>query len=411
MGKIRDLPGMRSLRERSKKAGGGFLLLALVLWMLWGCGEERQQKPGSVEAGNKGKLEDAKEMEEIAVVWRSVSQEEYLQAAQQIVAELGRKGYIAVDRENQVNMTGAEQVERFCKAVEEGKITVLVVNFPDGLIKYDMSTENGQVDIVRDYYSWTDGELARKDTASYKAEVWKYTAEGYLVFAGNYPLESRYAMELADGRECAALRVQPLDERLRELNRKYILPVGYGINNLFLCDWSEENPDGLDFQDLFAKFYPRVYGRPVPYTPQENLGNNTVYRIPGEEFETVIGKYFQIDRETLREMTDYLAAEDAYEYRPRGFYETEYPEIPCPEVVGFSEQTDGTIALTVNAVYKEESTSRAFTHQVVIRPLEDGGFQYVSNRMLFWGNGHEMWWHTERLSREEWMEVYGNTGV
>ena len=62
--------------------------------------------------------------------------------------------------------------------------------------------------------------------------------------------------------------------------------------------------------------------------------------------------------------------------------------------------------LMVNAVYPYGSTSKAFSHETVIRPLEEGGFQYVSNKMVDLRE-HNLWWHSDRLSKEEWEEAYG----
>ena len=53
-----------------------------------------------------------------------------------------------------------------------------------------------------------------------------------------------------------AVRVKSLEEECRELNRRYILPIGYGANNMFLTDWKEENFGELDFYDLFQLLYP-----------------------------------------------------------------------------------------------------------------------------------------------------------
>ena len=92
--------------------------------------------------------------------------------------------------------------------------------------------------------------------------------------------------------EYAAFRVLPLDETCRELNRKYILPVGYKRNNLFLVDWNENDFGALDFYDLYDLFYPRVNGRRVPYVMDDNLGVGAVYRIPKDEFENVIQSYY-----------------------------------------------------------------------------------------------------------------------
>ena len=78
-----------------------------------------------------------------------------LESLQAIVGRLGENGYAAVDSENQVDMTGAERAEAFCKAVEageSGELTVVVVASGGGFRKYDFRTEDGKVDIVRGYY-------------------------------------------------------------------------------------------------------------------------------------------------------------------------------------------------------------------------------------------------------------------
>ncbi len=196
------------------------------------------------------------------------------------------------------------------------------------------------------------------------------------------------------------------------------MPVGYEQNNIFLTDWSEEDFGDLDFYDVFDIFYPVLYRQPVPYVADENLGVGAVYRIPEEIFENVIMTYMDIDKETLRQKTTYLSEEAAYEYRPRGFYEAEYPDIPYPEVVDYivsdatvssadGENPDGTITLIINAVYPNGNTSLAYSHKTVIRLLDGDGFQYVSNEMISLEDERDIWWHSNRLTEEEWEEVYG----
>lgn len=113
-----------------------------------------------------------------------------------------------------------------------------------------------------------------------------------------------------------------------------------------------------------------------------------------------------IDSKTLQSKTIYDSAESAYVYKPRGFYEGEYPEHPYPEVVAFTENKDGTITLTVHAVFPYEGISKVYAHEVVIRPLKTGGVQYVSNRIIPSGNNYEETWHSPRLTEKEWEEIY-----
>ncbi len=175
---------------------------------------------------------------------------------------------------------------------------------------------------------------------------------------------------------------------------------------MFLCDWNVEDFGELDFYDAFDCFYAMRNGRTVPYLPDENISVGTVYQIPQEEFEGVLMEYLPVDRERIRSHTRYLPEKKVYEYRSRGFYEAEYTNIPYPEVVGYAENDDGTVTLSVNAVYPGEGTSKAYTHEVVVRPMQDGGCQYLSNKMLPSKDDYGMEWHTDRLTEEEWNEVY-----
>lgn len=202
--------------------------------------------------------------------------------------------------------------------------------------------------------------------------------------------------------------MQPLDETCRELNRKFLLPIGYERNNMFLTDWSEDDFGNLDFYDMHDIFYPRMYGEPVPYAADDNLAVGAVYRIPQDEFEGVIMTYFNIDSETLQSKTLFHPEDRTYEYRPRGFYEVEYPEYPYPEVTGYTENGDGTIALLVSVVFPFADDSRVYTHEVVVRPLEDGGVQYVSNRIIPSEDNQEATWYMPRLTQDAWQEVYGS---
>lgn len=332
-----------------------------------------------------------------------------LDTMRRMIVRLGENGYVAADSGNQVDMAGAEQAIAFCKAVdkkEDAELTMIVTTGA-GFHKYDLKTRDGHVNIIREYYQYDQsGHLQKKNEADYLADLWQYTEEGYLIFGGSYFSDENYVLTLSDASEHTALRILPLDEKCRELNRKYILPVGYERNNIFLTDWNEENFGDLDFYDIFDYFYPVLYKQPIPYTANDNLGMESVYEIPEDVFENVIMEHFKIDKEMLRSKTTYIAGHAAYEYRPRGFYEAEYPDIPYPEVVGCTENQDGTITLVINAVYPNENTSRTYSHKTVIRPLNGDSFQYVSNQMILPEDGYETWWHSNRLTEEERENYY-----
>ena len=333
-----------------------------------------------------------------------------LETVRIIVNQFGENGYPAVDSRNQIDMTEAEQVERFCEMVdtqEEAEITIIEVSYLGGFVKYDLETKDGNVDVVRSYYKYENGNMKREVTGSYQAEYWNYTEDGYLMFSGVWFSEELYVLTLSGAEEHTALRVQPLDETYRELSRKYLLPIGFEQNNMFIVDWSEDDFGYLNFYDMYDLLYPKVNGTYTPYVADDNLGVGAVYRIPKDDFESVIMAYFNIDSETLQSKTIYYAEDETYEYKPRGFEEVEYPEYPYSEVVGFTKNSDGTLTLTANVVFPYAGDSKVFAHEVVVRPLENGGVQYVSNRIIPSEDNYRETWHTPRLTAEEWEEIYG----
>ena len=367
-----------------------------------------------VQAIQEESEEDADEIISVCIDLYEKAEEENeladLETIRSIVNRLGENGYSAVDSRNQINMTEPEKVVEFCEKVdaqEEAEITILEVSYLGGFVKYDLHTKDGNVDVVRSYYKYENGDIQREVTGSYQAEYWNYTEEGYLMFSGVWFSEELYVLTLSGAEEHTALRVQPLDETYRELSRKYLRPIGFEQNNMFIVDWSEDDFGALNFYDMYDILYPKVNGQYVPYIADDNLAVSAVYRIPKEEFESVIMKYFNIDSETLQSKTVYYSEDSTYEYKPRGFEEVEYPEYPYSEVVDFTENSDGTITLTANVVFPYAGDSKVYAHEVVVRPLEDGGVQYVSNQIIPSENNYEETWHTPRLTLEEWEELYG----
>lgn len=367
-----------------------------------------------VQAIQEESEEDADEIISVCIDLYEKAEEENkladLETIRSIVNRLGENGYSAVDSRNQINMTEPEKVVEFCEKVdaqEEAEITILEVSYLGGFVKYDLHTKDGNVDVVRSYYKYENGDIQREDTGSYQAEYWNYTEEGYLMFSGVWFSEELYVLTLSGAEEHTALRVQPLDETYRELSRKYLCPISFEQNNMFIVDWCEDDFGDLNFYDMYDILYPKVNGQYVPYVADDNLAVSAVYRIPKEEFESVIMKYFNIDSETLQSKTVYYSEDSTYEYKPRGFEEVEYPEYPYSEVVGFSENSDGTITLTANVVFPYAGDFKVYAHEVVVRPLEDGGVQYVSNRIIPSKDNYRETWHTPRLTLEEWEELYG----
>ena len=327
-----------------------------------------------------------------------------------VIKRFGECGYAAVDCENRVDMTQMQSVMDFCDSVEnqkEAEVTIIQVSSLGGFSVYHLQTENGVVHVKRCYYGYKDGIMKSEDEGEYQTDYWRYTDDGYLMFSGTYFSEELYVLTLSSAEEHVAFRILPLDAKCRELNEKYLLPIGYELNNMFLVDWNEDDFGELNFYDMFDLLYPKLHNEKFPYVADDNLGIGAVYHIPKTEFENVIMEYFNIDSDKLQKKTIYDYQTQTYEYKPRGFYEIEYPEYPYSEVIGYTENSDGTITLTANVVFPYSGNSKVYAHEVVIRPLEDGRVQYVSNRIIPSEDNSEETWHTPRLTAEEWEELYG----
>lgn len=383
-----------------------FVLLFLMMGSLTGCKGNTSPQPETAkeeESLNPNLQEDAYiGSKEIAESYKDI----YLKAAEEnklgnltvmrkIVANFGDEGFSAVDADNQIDMVNAEQVENFCQQVEEKndeKITILSVLNNGDFIRYDLTTSQGEVAVDRSVINWKNGMPEVSFNESYLADHFIYTDSGYLFFGKYYP-------EGFDGMaEYVGLRVKGLSEECRELNRKYLLPIGYNLNNMFIIDWDEENFVNLSFYDLYETLYQMKYEKKIEL---EVGGVEETYEIAENEFESVVMTYFKINNNTLQQLTDYDEQIKSYRYQTRGkddFAPTPY--IPYPEVVDYEEQEDGTIKLIVNAVWPKENIDKAFTHEVIIRKITDDKFQYVSNHVIHSGENYEPSWYVNRKGHE-----------
>lgn len=391
------------------------LIIGILLFDISGCGSTRQTQELTIEDETLVPLPWPKGQEEICFdLYEKAAKENKamnLEMIRDIVKRFGENGYPAVDSKNQIDMVHAEQVIEFCEAVDAknaDQLSIIEVAYWVGFVVYDLETADGIVNVTRSCYQYQHGTMKKVFTGSYRAQNWQYTENGYLMFSGTYFSEDTYVLTLSEAEEHTAFRVQPLDEECRALNRQYLLPIGYERNNMFLTDWSEQDFGELDFYDLWVLFYPKVNLLPIPYIANDNPNIGAVYQIPKDEFERVIQSYIKIESETLQSKTVYDTEKATYEYKPRGFYETEYTDYPYPEVVSYAENEDNTITLTVQVVFPYAGNAQVYLHEVVVRPLENEKVQYVSNRILPSEKNDQQTWYTPRLTEEEWKTMYEN---
>ena len=310
--------------------------------------------------------------------------------------------YIAVDVENQINMANAENAEMFLSEVAENRdagCTILQVMYDKSFVRFDFKSGGNNVMITRRFYVWENNCFVEKNEENYKAYTWKYT-DGYLFF-------ERYRMGGYDGDSAyTALRVEPLDEKLRVLNRKYIKTIGYDSNNLFTTNWDESDMNKINYYDIYEALYKMKYGMSSPYSDE-----GVTYMIEGKLYEKVFQEYLPVSTDVLQHVNVYDVSRQMYQYRTRGMFDHSVtPLVPFPEVVDAEYNADGTITLIVNAVSEKDESGRLFTHKVTIKEKENDGFEYVSNDVLTMGK-EGIYWYRDRLSDKEWQEHYGDKTI
>lgn len=328
------------------------------------------------------------------------TEEEKLNQTRTIIESMGSKGYIAVDVENQINMANAENAEMFLSEVAENRdagCTILQVMYDKSFVRFDFKSGGNNVMITRRFYVRENNCFVEKNEENYKAYTCKYI-DGYLFF-------ERYRMGGYDGDSAyTALRVEPLDEKLRVLNRKYIKTIGYDSNNLFTTNWDESDMNKINYYDIYEALYKMKYGMSSPYSDE-----GVTYMIEGKLYEKVFQEYLPVSTDVLQHVNVYDVSRQMYQYRTRGMFDHSVtPLVPFPEVVDAEYNADGTITLIVNAVSEKDESGRLFTHKVAIKEKENDGFEYVSNDVLTM-NKEGIYWYRDRLSDKEWQEYYGDT--
>lgn len=330
------------------------------------------------------------------------TEEEKLNQTRTVIESMGSKGYIAVDVENQINMANAKNAEMFLSEVAEDRdagCTILQVMYDKSFVRFDFKSGGNNVMITRRFYVWDNNSFVEKNEEKYKAYTWKYT-DGYLFF-------EKYRMGGYDGDSAyTALRVEPLDEKLRVLNRKYIKTIGYDSNNLFTTNWDESDMNKINYYDIYEALYKMKYGMSSPYSDE-----GVTYMIEGKLYEKVFQEYLPVSTDVLQHVNVYDVSRQMYQYRTRGMFDHSVtPLVPFPEVVDAEYNADGTITLIVNAVSEKDESGRLFTHKVTIKEKENDGFEYVSNDVLTMGK-EGIYWYRDRLSDKEWQEHYGDKTI
>lgn len=223
-----------------------------------------------------------------------------------------------------------------------------------------------------------DGTVTASNFERFPVQDWQMTDAGNFYYRLFPTGDKHYA-------DYQLIRTVPPDRSHLAMLERYVLPIDYYYVNLLITDWSEPDFAGVSFNDLFDRLYAlRFHCQPdaADYAQDENTG---AFRIPSSEFERVVLPYFSVSAENLRALAGYDGQSDSYPWRPIRTNDMELYDYPTtePYITDVRENPDGTMTLLLSCLSTDVPTDCIFSHELTIRALSSGGFEYVSNRVTF----------------------------
>lgn len=280
-----------------------------------------------------------------------------------IVECLGKQGLVSVS--DGINMENHEKMEEFYAAYTAGAdamVTVFEIYREGDLCAKTFVYRKGS---LQSYYvsaGFSEGETpVIRDAGVKDLEEMRMTEKGYLIYT------NRETVMHGNLREY--YRVKPLSDRCRELTDRYIYGLSYVNYNMLVTDWDAGNVEDILMPCMFEDIYRICTGEPFR---AENG------RIPAKTYERIMTTCFPVSADQLREHCGYRADTDSYPYEM--IFGKQFP--PFGEVVDYKENKDGTITLYVDGVWIDYDSDEAFNNMIVVQPLADGTFRYLSNTLL-----------------------------
>ena len=180
------------------------------------------------------------------------------------------------------------------------------------------------------------------------------------------------------------IRLEQDNKNLYDLNAKYILPIGYANNNMFVSEWTYQNYNELCFNDLLEPFYKLKNNEYFPQDDYPLVREPYIHSyIPAELFESTIKPFFVISLQEFRKRCLYDKEKNIYPWQEIGGANlSTYPRVES-EVIKCRDNNDGTITLTVNARCNEYKTPCLFTHEVTIQVINNNEYHYLSNKITY----------------------------
>lgn len=292
---------------------------------------------------------------------------------------IGKTGSCVMTNQIYSNMENHETFEKFlnsCMAGESGSSVLYEIYSHGGLGRKKYIYDGKDMYVVTANMAWSDIEQPVITYISRaRIKEWRYTDKGWLCYELCVP-EYPEVTEILDG--SYMIRVKPISEENRKMSEKCVLGLGYQGNNLLCSNWNTDSMERLDYNGLYEYLYAMKYER--RFEPENDFGG-----IPKEEFEALVMEYLPIEPELIQKYAVFDEETQSYPWVSTGGfqYAPTFFDSSIPEVTNIRENADGTVTLTVDAVCEMILLDDAvITHELTVRFLEDGSFQYLGNRIL-----------------------------
>lgn len=350
--------------------------------------EKGYNLPVNEEAGKQAEEECKKIMRLIEDIYKGadkgtasnvvLSDETILQMKQTIK----ENGQTVTSPEPYAVMENYKKMEDFldtCINGEEGTVVLYELNYSGGVERNEYFFDGKDMYLLAVGGIWNQKNEPRNSYLSYtRIKQWEYTEKGWFCYELCVP-EYPEVTEMVDGSRL--IRVRPMTEEQREMSERCVLGIGYQGNNLLCSNWDTTYMEKLDFNGLYEYLYGMKYGKKFN-------AENYAEGIPKEEFESLIMEYLPITAEQIQEYGVFDKESQTYPWVRLGClnYAPTFFGTSLPEVIDVVKHVDNIVTLTVEAVCEMVVCDDAvITHELTVRFLEDGRFQYLGNKILYDG--------------------------
>ena len=309
-----------------------------------------------------------------------------------VLAALGAAGYAAVDEAGKCGFVNGDKLRAFAASMAEGKLGGMgyVRVCADGGVVYTAfyHADAWRCKSVRISDADGDAEGDVTFTSDYALSDFRISDKGYLIYTCDIP--DNTAPSKHDGYivPTTMLRLDKRDEAVSAYD-KYVVPIGYNANRLFTRSWTARDLTGVSLNDAFLSLWRAEHGAYLYYfdNPYPALEGTSYSLVPKAEFESLVSKYIAADDSALLAAAIYNAEHSAYPIDVTAAHKDD--SVPIPEVTAVQQNPDGTITLTVDALYVERATDRAFTHRVTLTPRPDNTMAITANERIYSPNDVE----------------------